>query len=227
VIPAPLASAKLGSLEILNARTRCGWSPCPFHIRRTEEALIPIALAIAGAVQWVASCCGAQLVSAMTRSTVSAGSGGMREGPVLSRVSPSTPSCMKRSCQRHTTVLPLPTALVMAVVPFAVSGQNNDPRPPHVFCGLLRSRMIDCQRTRSAGITVMEIPFAHHQPSHETKTFRNSFSDSSVRCGPLVIGASERVGAMRFRLEEGFRLDCDLMICQRRNRRTYYASPCI
>jgi len=57
------------------------------------------------------------LVSATTRSTVSAGSGGMREGRVLSRVNPSIPSYMKRSCQRQTTVLPLPTARVMAVVP--------------------------------------------------------------------------------------------------------------
>ncbi len=70
----------LGSLAILNARTRCGWSLCPFHIRRTEDGLIPTALAIAGAVQWVATRGGAWLVSAMTRSTVSAGSGGMREG---------------------------------------------------------------------------------------------------------------------------------------------------
>ena len=86
-------------------------------MRCTEDGLIPAALAIAGAVQWVASCGGRLLVSATTRSTVAAGSGGMREGRVLSRVNPATPSCMKRSCQRQTTVLPLPTARVMAVVP--------------------------------------------------------------------------------------------------------------
>src|SRR5271156_5516632 len=49
-------SANLGSLESLNVRTRCGWSPCPFQMRRTDEGLIPTALAIAGALQWVASC---------------------------------------------------------------------------------------------------------------------------------------------------------------------------
>src|SRR5205823_6717777 len=54
---------KFGSLEILNARTRCGWIPCPFHMRRTEDGLIPTTLAIAGAVRWVASCGGAWLVS--------------------------------------------------------------------------------------------------------------------------------------------------------------------
>src|SRR5260370_38028333 len=61
-------------------------------MRRTEDGLIPTALAIAGALQWVASWGGAWLVSATTRSTVSAGSGGMREGRVLSRVNPSIPS---------------------------------------------------------------------------------------------------------------------------------------
>src|SRR5262249_11660345 len=60
------------------------------HRGRTD----PTVLAIAGALQWG----GAWLVSATTRSTVSTGSGGMREGRVLSRVNPSIPSCMKRSC---------------------------------------------------------------------------------------------------------------------------------
>jgi hypothetical protein len=82
----------------------------------------------------------------------------MREGRVLSRVSPSTPSCMKRSCQRQTTVLPLPTARITAVVP-SPSTVRTMIRARHTcFCGLLRSRMIDCKRTRSAGVTVMEIP---------------------------------------------------------------------
>jgi hypothetical protein len=46
-------SAKLGSLESLNDRTRCGCSPCLVQMRRTEDGLIPTALAIA-ALQWVA-----------------------------------------------------------------------------------------------------------------------------------------------------------------------------
>ena len=151
-------SANLGSLEILNARTRCGWSPCPFHIRRTEDGLIPTALAIAGAVQWVASCGGAWLVSAMTRSTVSVGSGGMREGRVLSRVNPSIPSCMKRSCQRHTTVLSLPMAWVMALVPLPSAVSRTIRARQTCFCGLLRSPTIASNRTRSAEVTVMDIP---------------------------------------------------------------------
>jgi hypothetical protein len=38
-------------LEILKVRTRCGCKPCPVQIRRTEEGLIPTALAITSAVQ--------------------------------------------------------------------------------------------------------------------------------------------------------------------------------
>src|SRR6516225_12487703 len=153
-------------------------------MRRTEDGLIPTVLAIAGALPWVASWGGAWLVSATTRSTVSAGSGGMREGRVLSRVNPSTPLCMKRSCQRHTTVLPLPTARVMAVVRLS-SAVRAMIRARHTcFCGLLRSRMIDCKRTRSAGVTVMEIPL--RITNNRTKpNLQKLLSDSSVRCTPL------------------------------------------
>src|SRR6202022_526987 len=118
-------------------------------MRRTEDGLIPTALAIAGAVQWVASCGGVWLVRATTRSTVAAGSGGMREGRVLSRGGPSTPS-------RHTC-----------------------------FCGLLRSRMIDCKRIRSTEITVMEIPLRITE-NHTKSYLQKLFSDSSVRCYTLV-----------------------------------------
>jgi hypothetical protein len=60
-----------------------GCSPCPAQIRRTDDGLIPTALAIAGAVQWVAACGGAWLVSATTRSTVAAGKGA--KSPPVSR----------------------------------------------------------------------------------------------------------------------------------------------
>jgi len=79
-------------------------------MRRTEDGLIPTALAIARALQWVASWGGTWFVSATTRSTVSVGSGAIREGRVLSRVNPSIPSRMERSRQRHTAVLSLPIA---------------------------------------------------------------------------------------------------------------------
>src|SRR5262249_19825180 len=127
-------------------------------MRRHDDGLIRTVLAIAGPLQWVASWGGAWLVSATTRSTVSVGSGGMREGRVLSRVNPSIPSCIKRSCQRQTTVLPLPTARVMAVVPAPSAIRTMIRARQTCFCALLRFRMIVSSRTRSSAVTVMEIP---------------------------------------------------------------------
>ena len=49
--------------------------------------------------------------------TVSAGSGALPGGRVLSRSSPSTPSCMKRSCQRQITGLALPERRITSKVP--------------------------------------------------------------------------------------------------------------
>ncbi len=41
----------------------------------------------------------------------------MREGRVLSRKRPSTPSATKRSCQRQTQVLDLPVSRMISFVP--------------------------------------------------------------------------------------------------------------
>ena len=73
--------------------------------------------AISSAVQCVVSPGGSASVSATTRSATSGPSGGMREGRVLSRRSPSTPSCMKRSCQRQTQVFDLPVRRMISLVP--------------------------------------------------------------------------------------------------------------
>src|SRR3954467_7402942 len=54
---------------------------------------------------------------AITRSATCGPKGGMREGRVLSRRSPSMPSRMKRSCQRHTQVLLLPVRRMISTVP--------------------------------------------------------------------------------------------------------------
>src|SRR6266704_6327221 len=90
-----------GSRDSLNCRTRCGWSPWARQMRCTEDRLIPTALAMAAPVQWVVSPGASVWVSATTRSATAGGSGATRDGRVLSRNSPSTPSCMNRSCQRH------------------------------------------------------------------------------------------------------------------------------
>ena len=191
-------AANLGSLESLNDSTRCGCNPCRVQMRRTEDGLISTTLAIAAAVQWVASCGGAWLVSATTRSTVSGGSGGMREGRVLSRVSPLTPSCIKRSCQRHTTVLPLPTARMTALVPWPSAVSRTIRARQTCFCGLLRCRIIDCKRARSAGVTSMAIPLriSHNDTAElvgkpQSGLFRQVLSTSPYQstCGGLAARA--------------------------------------
>ena len=67
-------------------------------------------------------------------------------GPGLVTGEPLDPPCMKRSCQRQTTVLPLPTARVIAVVPTPSAVRTMIRARQTCFCGLLRSRMIDCKR---------------------------------------------------------------------------------
>ena len=79
--------------------------------------LILAALAMARPVQCVTSPGGGVSVSATTRLATSNPSAGTRDGRVLSRRSPSTPSCMKRSCQRHTAVLALPVRRMISAVP--------------------------------------------------------------------------------------------------------------
>ena len=61
-------------------------------MRCTELAEMPAALAMADAVQCVTSPVGGPSVNSTTRAMVSFESGGLREGRVLSRKRPSTPS---------------------------------------------------------------------------------------------------------------------------------------
>jgi len=77
-------------------------------MRCTLRWLTPAAFAIARPVQCVASPSGSASVISTTRSMVVAGSGGTREGRVASCCKPSTPSAMKRACQRQIVGLPLP-----------------------------------------------------------------------------------------------------------------------
>src|SRR5512132_748421 len=125
-------AANCGSVESLKERTRWGCSLCARQMRCTEETLIPVALAIAAAVQWVAWCGGSVAVSAITRSMIVCCKGGIRDGRVLSRRSPSTPSVMN--------LLPAPDArLRLAAAAHdlgraeTVRGRQDDLRPPDVL----------------------------------------------------------------------------------------------
>ncbi len=134
--------------------TRCGRSLCARQIRSTELGLIPTVSAMAAAVQWVASCGGLVVVSSTTRSITACGSGGMREGRVLSRRSPSTPSAMNRSCQRQTHGLDTPTRRMIAFVPSpSAVARMIFARQTH-FCGLFRSAATASKRARSARTTL-------------------------------------------------------------------------
>ena len=64
--------AKPGSRERLKVRSRCGCNLWARQMRCTEPTEMPMALAIARPVQWVASCGGWVQVSATTCAAVSA-----------------------------------------------------------------------------------------------------------------------------------------------------------
>src|SRR4051794_886317 len=134
-----------GALDSLKVRTRCGRSLCARQIRSTELGLIPTAAAMAAAVQWVASCGGSVAVSATTRSIAACARGGMREGRVLSRSSPATPSAANRSCQRrtHRLLLPAPRLIAAGASPAPPpAGAPPRPRraPPFPLAGRARDR---------------------------------------------------------------------------------------
>src|SRR6266436_829048 len=173
------------SRDSLNWRTRCGWSPWVCQIRCTELTLIPTCLAIIGAVQWVTSPGGSVCVSATVRSCTVAGSRGIRDGRVLSRSSPSTPSTMQRSCQRQTVTLLLPVRRMIVVVPMP-SAVISTMRARHTcFCGRFRSAMIAVKRSRSPSPTWTVIPWRMLSPHHPSQPSVHC-ADSFVRFYPLV-----------------------------------------
>src|SRR5689334_9340781 len=151
-------AANCGSLDSLNCRIRCGCSPWLRQMRWMELTLMPLALAMAGAVQWVVSPGGSVRVRATTCSPFSRGSDGIRGGRVLSRNSPSTPSCMKRSCQRQTAVLATPAWRMISAVPTPSALSSTIFARQTCFCGLLRSVLIASSRSRSLAMSSKLIP---------------------------------------------------------------------
>ena len=151
-------AANAGSLDSLKVRTRCGRSLCARQTRSTELGLVPVASAMALAVQWVASCGGSAAVSSTTRSIVSCARGGMRDGRVLSRSSPATPSRMNRSCQRQTHGFDLPVRRMISPVPRPSAVPRTILARQTCFCGLFRSATTASRRARSAVLTSTLIP---------------------------------------------------------------------
>lgn len=164
---------KLGSLESLNWRKRCGCKPCDLQMRRTALSLMPTATAIIKAVQWVASMGGSVSVSAATRSATSGARGGMRGGRVLSRRRPSTPSSMNRSCQRQTQVFDFPVRRMISWVP-TPSALRRMIAARHTCCwAALRSRTTPARRRRSEESTVREIPVRIRQTCRSARRWES------------------------------------------------------
>jgi transposase len=108
-------------------------------MRRTALALMSLARAIRSAVQWVVSVGGSANVSATTRSATSGPNRGIREGRVLSRKRPSTPSSMNRCCQRQTQVLEVPVRRMISLVPTSSALRSKMAARQACFCEALRS----------------------------------------------------------------------------------------
>ena len=151
-------AANRGSLLSLKVLTWCGLSRCARQIRCTELRLPPTASAMAAAVQCVASCGGSLVVSPTTRSITACGEGGMREGRVLSRSNPATPSRMDRSCQRRTHGFDTPARRMISLVPRPPAAARTILARRTCFWGLFRSATTALRRARSAAETSTVIP---------------------------------------------------------------------
>src|SRR6202046_1832421 len=153
-------------------------------MRRTALALMPLARAIRSAVQWVVSVGGSANVSATTRSATSGPCPGTREGRVLSRRRPSTPSSMNRCCQRQTQVFDVPVWRMISLVRTPSALRSTIFARQTCFCEALRSLAIASSRWRFGRVILMEIPVRMRKTRTRTKQME-SLRDSYVRQRPL------------------------------------------
>ena len=100
------------------------------------------------------------------RATLSASSGLIREGRVLSRTRPSNPSSRKRSCQRQTQVLDLAVRRMISFVPTPSAVNSTISALQTCFCGALRSCTTALSRRISADETERDFPCAHRADLH-------------------------------------------------------------
>jgi hypothetical protein len=84
--------------------------------------------------------------------------GGMRDGRVLSRKSPGTPSRMNRSCQRQTHGFDLPVRRMILAVPHPPAVARMILARQTCFCRLFRSATTASKRARSVALTSTLIP---------------------------------------------------------------------
>lgn len=100
---------------------------------------------------------GSHSVRRTTRSATSDPSGLIREGRVLSRSRPSTPSCMKRSCRRQAQVLEVPVWRMISAVPTPSALSSTMAARQTCFWAVFRVRMAASRRCRSQRGRVMEM----------------------------------------------------------------------
>jgi hypothetical protein len=106
----------------------------------------------------------------------------------------SQPACMKRSCQRHTQVFDLSVRRMISIGTDAVDAQQDDLSLPDVLMRALRSHASVAKRRRSAGLRVMQIPFASPRHARNEPAGKPCW-DSNVRFDPLA--ARERTARLR------------------------------
>jgi hypothetical protein len=93
------------------------------------------------------------------------GSGGKPGLRILSRSKPAMPSCVNRSCQRHTHGFDTPARRMISAVPHPSTVARMICARHTCFCRLLRSATTAAKRSRSLALTSMLIPWriAHHR----------------------------------------------------------------
>lgn len=169
------------------------------HQERSQNSLLRVggnALAIARALQWVISPGGSASVRSVPRWTTLAGSDGLR---VLSRISPSTPSRMKRSCHRQTTGLDRPERRMISVVPHPSAVASMTRARAACFCRVLRSATIASRRMRSCrvalsrkmrfGLRAGRLISQRSRPSRRASAWRSMVMTRTGRTSGAAAGA--------------------------------------
>ena len=87
-----------------------------------------------------------------------ASQGGMRDGRILSRSRPLTPSVMNRSCHRQTAVLLVPVRRMISAVPQPSAVSSTMCARQTCFWGAFRSATMAASRLRSVALTSTMTP---------------------------------------------------------------------
>jgi hypothetical protein len=104
--------------------------------------------------------------SSRRRSIVFDDIGGMPAGRVASRSKPSTPSAMKRACQRQIVGLPLPVYRWIAIVPTPLALSSTNRVRQTCFCKPFPDPIPASSRSRSPGPNRTSMPFLIQPDSH-------------------------------------------------------------